>query len=714
MENSKPKSEVDLKTDAIELVSEVKKELADYRSQFEKDWREYDDAYYGKQHKTGESKKTVKNHVFKIIEGEVPILTDSMPGTQVDAETAEKQVEAETLNKAIKHVYQDQNLPLILPTLTRKGLTSAPGWLYAFNNPDADGGDGKIEYRQLPWENVFVDGNAQTMEQAKRARIEIPMRRDAIARTWSEKKVEILGVQGGKTENKLGDDGQLEQRDIGEDSSSQGRPKPHKAKDIVNYVETWVESFDLESIPDDETSEQIQTERSQFVSDEVPSVGKWENHKAHKADHAAQRGEALAPLGLAADTPYEAVAQTVSELLKNNPEAQDLSKILLTVKMIDNHIEEHTELEKLNPTGQRPKYKDGWRLIKTVGSVVLYDGPNPDERKGIGHIPLVPFYGYKDDTIYGFGEVKNIIGPQRTLNDVDHREFEGLKVSSNPGWVTDHEAEVPDGSLTNEPGIVVKKKKGTEVRRLEMGQVSPQLERRKMLDAEFMEDASGINRESQGNMAASTSGVAITKLQTQAVGRIRLKDRYLQYYSMKRLATITGHLILVHWTTEKRFRLKSDSSQIEDVVFDPIKMEDLGYSITISPGSMAGLDKDALNSFFLQLLDKQHIDFESFLLVADFPKKEILLGKLREKQEQDQTLQQLQAQLQQLQQENITLLGIANPELLDNQQKQLFELAAKSALKEKLVANAVQAQQQNQIQGNPGVDNGQPENQGME
>jgi hypothetical protein len=277
MENTKPDSTVEEKSSAIEVVNEVKKELSDYRQQFEKDWREFDDAYYGKQHKTGEDKKTVKNHIFKIIEGEVPILTDSMPGTQVDADLANSQTEADILNKGIKYVYQDQNLPLLLPTLVRKGLTSAPGWLYAFNNADADGGDGKIEYRQLPWENVFVDGNAQTIEQAKRARIEIPMRRDSVARTWPEKKKEILG-QETKQNNSSNSNDQFESRDAQSDGASSGKPKAHRAQDIINYVETWVESFDLEPIPQEDTAEEIQRERNQFTAQEIPNIGKWENH----------------------------------------------------------------------------------------------------------------------------------------------------------------------------------------------------------------------------------------------------------------------------------------------------------------------------------------------------------------------------------------------------------------------------------------------------
>jgi hypothetical protein len=700
------------KKEPIELVKEVKKELSDYREPYEKEWRESDNAYYGKQHKTGEGVKPVKNHIFKIIEGEVPILTDSMPGTQVDADVAEKQVDAEILNKAISYVYRDQNLPLILPTLMRKALTSAPGYLYAFFNPDADGGEGKIEYRQLPWENVWLDGNAQTIEQAKRAHIEIPMRRGAIARTWPEKSKEILGVQSKAESQSNLNSGEYEDRDNSSEGGSRGKPAHHKAKDIVNYCETWIESFDLEDIPQEDTAEEIARERQQFVSKDVPNIGKWENHAAHKEDHLAQRAELLAQINLPGDAPFEMVSQTVDGLLQQNPQAEGLGDILLSVKLIDNHLEEHAEMEKLNPTGQRPKYKDGWRLIKSVGSVILYDGPNPDEREGIGHIPLVLFYGYKDDTIYGFSEVKNLLDPQRTLNDVDFREIEGLRVNTNPHWVVDHEAEVDENTLTNEPGIVIKKAKGTEVSRRDPGQVSPQLERRKLTDAEFIEDVSGINRESQGNMAASASGIAIQKLQTQAIGRIRLKDRYLQYYSMRRLAIVTAHLILVHWTSEKQFRLRSDNSQIEDVVFDPIKMQDLGYTISVSPGSMAGLDKDALNAFFLQLLDKQHITFEDFLAVAEFPKKELLLTRLKERMEQDKTLQQLQEELEALKMENASLLGLAGPDILDGEQKKVFEMASKQALKEKLIAQASQNQQQ--IQGQqPGVNNGQPENQGQ-
>ena len=246
---------------AIELAKKTRKELANYRKPFESSWRTYDNAYYGKQHKTGEDKKTVKNHIFKIIEGEVPILTDSMPGTQVTATIEEKQEDADILNKAISFVYQDQNLPLLLPTLVRSSLISAPGYLYAYYDSDANDGDGKITYKQLPWKNVFLDGNVQDIEQSKKCVIEMDMRKDELISMWPEFEEEIEEADGEEVSH--GQDNNFETRDISNNQANQeGKPKKFTAEDIVTYQETWIKSFELEAIPPEDTQEEIEKEKN--------------------------------------------------------------------------------------------------------------------------------------------------------------------------------------------------------------------------------------------------------------------------------------------------------------------------------------------------------------------------------------------------------------------------------------------------------------------
>ncbi len=676
-ESTEAKDQTD-NADALKIVSEVKKELGEYRKPFESDWKKYDDAYYGKQHKTGDTVKTVKNHIFKIIEGEIPMLTDSLASTQITASREDKQEIAEILGKAIKHVHQDQNLPLLLPSLLRSASMSAPGYLYAFYNPDAECGDGKIEYRQLPWKSVFLDGNAQTIEQSEKCRIEINMRKDSLARTWPEFADQIKALGTG-SKSSMGNDDVYSTKDADKDSLM-GKPKEYKAKDILVYSETWVKDYSLKDIDQEDTDEELKETVDKLRKGEVPDCEKWENHDVIIAAVKSLRAELLSVAGLPGEATFDEARSQVEQLLQQNPQAEQLVKGLLVIKMIDNHIEQREELKKLNPTSQEPKFEDGWRVIRSVGDIILYDGENPEEG---GEIPLVPFYTYKDDSIYGFGIIKNILNAQQTLNDVDFREFEGLKLCSNPGWVKDHEAEVANESLTNAPGLVVSKKRGTEVRRLEAGQISPQLEQRKQFDQQSMESIEGQNEQSMNGAmpAGNASGVAVQKIQTQPIGRIRLKGRNLEYYSIRRLALITAQLIINHWTDEKILRLRSDDNSIEEVVYNPLDMEDLEYAIEPSPGSMAGVDKDQLIAFYMSLLDKQHIDFEMFLSACpEFPGKHTLVSKFKEKnvqgqqiqqaqQQYESQIQQLQAQLQEAQntdtqakEENSLLKHVLNPD----------------------------------------------------
>ena len=700
------KDETQGSNEALQKAREIKKELQDYRNEFDKMWKIYDDAYYGKQHKTGEGIKTVKNHIFKIIDSQVATLTDTMPSTQVTASREDKQESADILGKAIKHVYQDQNLQILLPSLIRAGLTSGPGYLYVSYNPDADSGEGKIEFKQLPWKSVFLDGNAPTIEQSEKLRIEVNLRKDALIRTWPEKKDEIEKLKG-KQISDGADDANYEKRDISGRLNELGKPKSFTAKDVLQYAENWTKDYDLEDIPSEETAEELTKEKSQLSNNIPPEVNKWMDHDKHIENHKAFRKQLTDHVQMPEGASFEDVQAKVQQLLQANPQAQDLQAGLLSLKILDNHTEEHEEMKKINPSSQKPKFKDGWRVIKTINDmIVVYDGENPEEN---GEIPLVPFYAYKDDTIYGFGEIKNILNAQQTLNDVDFREFESLKNCANPGWIGDHEAEVDEKTLTNAPGIVVLKKRGTELRRLEPGQTSPQLGQRKQLDQQAMEVIAGQNEQTINDALPSgnVSGVTVSKLQNQAVGRIRLKGRGIEYYSMRRLALITASLVVNHWTEERELRLRTDDNEIESVIFNPIDIADLDYTMDVTPGSMAGVDKDALIAFYLMLLNQQHIDFDMFLRASpEFPGKHTLVKLLKEKniqgqqiqqakQQYEQTIQQQQAQMQAQQIQNVKLKGVlesgrtVNADLLSPEEKRIFEQISKQEVLKSVTASAI-------------------------
>jgi hypothetical protein len=168
---------------------------------------------------------------------------------------------------------------------------------------------------------------------------------------------------------------------------------------------------------------------------------------------------------------------------------------------------------------------------------------------------------------------------------------------------------------------------------------------------------------------------------------------------MRRLGILTSQLILNHWSTEKQLRLRSDNTNIQTFVFDPLEMSDLEFTVDIAQGSMAGIDKDALNAFYMNLLSSQQITFEDFLMVADFPKKEILLGKLNERNQQAQQMQELQNNLNKLQEENIKLTGAKSVELLGNEERKVFDAAKRMALKKQLLEEAEQQNMEAQGMG---------------
>lgn len=655
-----------------ELVKKTKKELAAYRKQFEDDWNKFDDAYYGKQHITGEHHKVVKNHVFKIIESQVPILTDSMSGTRAIAESGERQDDAALLEKSIAYVYKRQNLPMKLPTLVRSSLISGPGYLYVYHDSDADNGNGAIRFKQLMWKSVFLDGDVDDIQDSSKTVIEHTVRRDALKSIYPEMAEEIDKVKSDGTMDAV-DDNNYETRDLsGSEKYPSGKPKEYKADDILCVKETYLKDYQLVEIEEGETLEETEAENADLIQGVAVNIKKFEDHEAHQQKHLEARGQLLAQFGLEPETPFEEVAEFLQALGQQNPEiGEGFNEILLAVKVIDNHIEEHEIMKEQNPEGGKPKFNDGLRVIKSVGKVILYDGPNVPEN---GMVPLVPFYAYKDHTVYGFSEVKNILSGQRTLNTVDDYEYRNLKLNANTGWIGDKDSEVDETTLTNEPGLVVLKKRGTDIRRMEPGTVSPQLERRKVNDAREMEDISGINEATQGKTpSANASGYSIERLQNQAIGRIRLKQRVNDYYSIKRLGELTASFIIHFWSDEKILRLTDDTGQIEEHIFDPIRMQELNYSIEIEPGSMAGIDRDALNAYYINLFQLGLTDKITTLKMLDFPKKQMAITAAEENDEVAAQLEQMQMQMERLQIQNAQLRQLINPELVSNEEARAVE-----------------------------------------
>ncbi len=644
----------------LKLVKKVKSSLKNYRDNFSKLWKEEEEAYFGKIWKRSRGTRPYENHVFQVIESEVPILTDSFPAPSVSVKEEALLPQGENLQKAIEWVLKDQSFQLKFSSVVRNSLISAPGFLHTFYDANANNGEGEIRIEVLPWRSIYLASNSMFIEDCDKARIEVNRSKEWLQLNYSsfKKEIEALSAetQTGKTE-----ENSRERFDSGS-TASRDVPPEYKSEDMLTLVKTYVRDYSLVPIPEEETLEDLERELDSLMEGMSPNISKWEDHKAHIEAHQVMLSEIYAKYGVSLEDGREAFEQVIEQVLTESPES-GADQDLFLVQMLERHIEEHEILQKENPSGGRLKYPNGLRCIESIEEVVLYDGPSRDEHN---EIPLIPFYAYRDGTIYGFGETRNILDSQRMQATLQYKEYKGLQRVANPKVIVDQETGLTEKDITNEDGAIYVIPQGTNIRDVAPNSVSPQIGSFNNDRKRAIAEISGVNEVTQGHMPSPNAAAATVKrTQNQAIGRIRLKDRQNQHYSIRRLGSLISKLILQYWTDEKVLGLESNNSGYSQLIFNPLEMQDLEFNIDISEGSMAGIDKEAFSALMLQFLGAGHITFDNFLEVAEIPKA----ARLREMSKENQDIAQ---QLEAIQQENIILKGQLSPESLSPEEAEIF------------------------------------------
>lgn len=627
--------------ETLKKLSKYEKEASEYRKTKEDEdngWVDAERFYEGQQWKH-DKKRPVKNWCYTIVESEVPILTDSRPSTDIIPMELENSEDAKMLESAMHFVYDQQNLQLKVSQAVRSALKIGTGYLYVDFDPDMENGEGQILIKNMPWRHVFLDPSSSSIEESNYCILKVPTRLEEVKRRFP-KKAKDLKAQNVKVDNfgNISQEYLDPERWHPDTAFDQNQGKKYNLEDMVIVEEYWYKDYSMEDIPEEVTTTEIAKEANEFVQAIAPDVGKFENHEEHIQAHEELKFQLASE---ALQLPLDQVTEEDIEVLKQDPE------LSIIFEIIDDHIESHNVLKEQNEQAKRPKYINNWRLTVKVGSTILYDGLPPVRN---GKIPLVPIYAYKDEnSIYGFGEIKNLIPIQKSYNEMDYNELQGLRLSTNGGWVLDDESGVDETTLTNEPGIVVKKKMGTEVQRLQPGAVSSQLLTRKQDDKAAIEAISGVTEATQGRRPTGiTAASAIRFLQEQSIGRIRLKTRYLEEYSMLLLGDIVTSYIIKYWNIEKKLRVYDNNGQIKYVNFSPERAKDLRYEVKTVPGSTSGLDKESLFNVMGELLKIGAIDQRTFFEVTDVPYKNHILRKLDEADETAALIEQLQSENEQL------------------------------------------------------------------
>lgn len=644
----KPRTKREREEAISKKVEKLLKEFREYRELGDAKREENERFYDGKQWPSGQNdRRPVKNWCFTTVEGEVPILTDTRPSTDIiptneDPELKEK---AKMLEMAVKHVYAWNGLDLKLAEVVRTMLKVGNGYLHLEWDADANDGEGEILINVLPWPFVYLDPASSEIERSMGTIIERPAYMEDLKRKYPDKADEIVEIKPGS--NTVADKSSGLQSDTHWQKGFSQEFQDHlaaryKGAGITTVIEAYTKDYSLEDIPKEATKEDIAKEKELFLQLEHPEVSKWENHREHLRAHQRLAKEIVAEsLGIEVGDVKEVDLEAV---LANGDE----TALMLTI--INDHNRTHEQWEEVNPTSQRPVYKNNLRYTVKSGPTVLYDGEPPTTD---GLVPLVPFYCYKtENSPYAGSELDNIVPIQKSYNQMDYKELQGLRLNANSGWIVDASAGVNPGSLTNEEGLVVVKDGPGDVQRIPPGQVSPQFQVRKQTDQQSIEAVSGVSEISQGRTPDGiTAARAVKLVREQAVGRMRLKSRSIEEHSMLRLGKVTANMVAKHYTTRRKLQIYDANNMIKHIEFDPDQLNDFFYSVRVAPGTSAGIDKESMTQLMLQLTQLGVIQPKDFVEGTDLPKKGFILEKMEESD-------QVQAALQQLQGENEELKAI--------------------------------------------------------
>jgi regulator of replication initiation timing len=293
-----------------------------------------------------------------------------------------------------------------------------------------------------------------------------------------------------------------------------------------------------------------------------------------------------------------------SELVSEK--SRDSSKItnqvlVLEMWMRDYATVEHEEVDKSGQpiTVSTMKYPKGRVVVCAPElSIVLSDKKNPYQD---GKFPFVHLKDYDIPfKFWGRGDVEQILSPQHYMNELNNQIIDNAKHTANMQWIIDKNAGIPQSSLTNRPGLIIRKNPGSEVRRDTPppmpGYVNDKVQELKS----DMETISGIHDANSGDRPTGIqAGNAIMALQEAGQTRIRLKVKLMEE-SLSELATMWYSRMQQFWVEDRFVRLTKDEGITE---FDKITTDDLqlDYDIKISAGSTMPANKSSKLDLMIRL-----------------------------------------------------------------------------------------------------------------
>lgn len=314
---------------------------------------------------------------------------------------------------------------------------------------------------------------------------------------------------------------------------------------------------------------------------------------------------------------------------------------------------------------KRLQFPNGRKVI-IANDVILYN--DQIEYEGEDKYPYQRLINYVlSRSFWGISELEPLESPQRTFNKLVSFALDVLYLMGNPIWVVDTTSGIDTENLINQPGLIVEKEPGSEVRREEGVQLQPYV--LSMIDRlkEWFEQLSGSQDVTRGIAPGSvTAASAIADLQNAAQTRMRLKmknldaylqdfgqqyaSRVMQFYTAPKVYRLTGKD-----GTEKYFKMHVEKQQDDTYVAHIQRFTDNNLlnptpeqyqlrgklDVRVTTGSSLPFSKVQTEQRAYALYDRGIIDAEEVLKSLDYPNWEAIQQRM---QVQAQNQAQSQAQ----------------------------------------------------------------------
>jgi len=335
------------------------------------------------------------------------------------------------------------------------------------------------------------------------------------------------------------------------------------------------------------------------------------------------------------------------------------------------------DVEEIKEDGKfitKKKYPKG-RKITIVGGVVAENIEYPYDDFEDRFAPYAKMQNYVlPREFFGISEIEQLQSPQKIFNKLISFTLDVVTLMGNPVWIIDTTSGIDPANLTNTPGLVLEKEKGSEVTRVEGTQLQPYIIQ--MIDRmkDWFNDISGQTDKTAGATAPGvTSGRAISAVQEAARTRLRLKARLLdlfiqdlgqmylsrvfQYYTAPQIFRITGDDEAQNYfkmsiedneeTGKKvvRFKELEEGEDGQTIDGEEHMFETSGkFDVVSTSGSGLPFAKTERVDKAFQLFDRQVIDAEALLSEVEYPNREAVLARMKEQQEAAQAAAQQQQQ----------------------------------------------------------------------